>query len=72
MTNVPHSVPQAPQIDLSYNGPAVADGSMDVRDLAPAMLAVGTLYTVASIPSTWSQARRPHSTPSSQWPRSVT
>ena len=32
------------EFDISYHGPALADGSMNVRDLAPAMMAVGSLF----------------------------
>lgn len=32
------------EFDISYNGPALADGRMNVRDLAPAMMAVGSLF----------------------------
>jgi hypothetical protein len=39
---------QQSAFDIVYEGPAVADGSMNVRDLAPAMLAVGTLFEAAN------------------------
>ena len=32
------------KFDISYHGPALADGSMNVRDLGPAMMAVGSLF----------------------------
>ena len=32
------------EFDISYHGPALADGRMNVRDLAPAMMAVGSLF----------------------------
>lgn len=34
---------------ITYNGPALNDGRMPVRDLAPALLAVGDLYAQASL-----------------------
>ena len=33
---------------MVYDGPALADGSMNVRDLAPAMLAVGSFFETAN------------------------
>ena len=36
------------ELSLKYDGPSVDDGSMDVRDLAPALLAVGNLIEAAS------------------------
>lgn len=36
------------QLDVVYSGPAVADGCMNVKDLAPAMLAIGTLFEAAN------------------------
>ena len=42
-----NSNPQA-QFDLVYDGPALAEGSMNVRDLAPAMMAVGGFFEAAN------------------------
>lgn len=36
------------EFSLTYDGPAVEDGTMDVRDLAPALLAVGQLFEAAN------------------------
>ena len=37
------------QIDLVYHGPDVESGSMEIRDLAPAMLAMATLFESAAL-----------------------
>jgi hypothetical protein len=34
--------------EVTYDGPALADGRMPVRDLAPALLALGDLFAEAS------------------------
>ena len=39
--------PQA-HLDMVYDGPALADGSMNVRDLAPAMMAVGSFFEASN------------------------
>ena len=36
------------ELDLSYHGPALVGGQMNVRDLAPAMLSVGSLFESAN------------------------
>jgi hypothetical protein len=36
------------EFDLSYKGDALADGRMAVRDLAPALLALGEIFADAS------------------------
>ena len=36
------------QLDMIYDGPALADGSMNVRDLAPALMAVGSFFEAAN------------------------
>jgi hypothetical protein len=33
---------------VSYNGVALQEGRLDVRDLAPALLAVGSLFDAAN------------------------
>ncbi len=35
-------------LDMVYDGPALADGSMNVRDLAPAMMALGSFFEAAN------------------------
>ena len=36
------------RLDMVFDGPALADGSMNVRDLAPAMMAVGSFFEAAN------------------------
>ncbi len=36
------------QIDIVYDGPALVEGSMNVRDLAPAMMAIGGFFEAAN------------------------
>ena len=36
------------RLDIVYDGPALSDGSMNVRDLAPAMLAIGGFFDAAN------------------------
>lgn len=36
------------QLDVSFDGPALRDGSMNVRDLAPSMLGLGALFESAN------------------------
>ena len=36
------------RLDIVYDGPALVDGSMNVRDLAPAMMAIGGFFEAAN------------------------
>ena len=36
------------RLDIVYDGPALSDGSMNVRDLAPAMMAIGGFFEAAN------------------------
>jgi hypothetical protein len=42
---------------IAYDGPALRDGAMDVRDLAPALLAVGQLFDAANTVLNQNEAR---------------
>ena len=45
------------QIDLVYHGPDVESGSMEIRDLAPAMLAMATLFESAALVANGDRAK---------------
>ena len=45
------------QIDLVYHGPDVESGSMEVRDLAPAMLAMAALFESAALVANGDRAK---------------
>lgn len=42
-------VQESAKFTIAYDGPAVKNGEMDVRDLAPALLAVGQLFDAANV-----------------------
>ena len=45
------------QLDLVYHGPDVVSGSMEVRDLAPAMLAMAALFEAAALEANGERAK---------------
>ena len=45
------------QIDLVYHGPDVESGSMEVRDLAPAMLAMAALFESVALVANGDRAK---------------